>query len=108
MATRKRTRNPTRPGAGWARPIRQIVEIVWSAPVVIGYRAARIVTGGWPPRAPQRREYRRMVQEKVEGLGLAARAAATTRPRDAAVVVGDVLAPIHERVVANRRRLSRG
>lgn len=108
MATGKRTRKGSRPGARWARPVRQIVEIALSAPIVIGHRAARIVTGGWPPRAPQRREYRRMVQEKVEGLGLAVRAAVSTRPRDAAAVVGDVLAPIHERVVANRRRLSRG
>jgi len=107
MATRKRTRSKARAGAQWARPVRQIVEIAWSAPVVIGYRTARMVTGGWPPRAPQRRENRRMVQEKVEALGLAARAAFTTRPQDAAVVVGNVLAPIHQRVVANRRRLSR-
>lgn len=105
MAIGKRTRSGA--GAGWARPVRQLVEIAWSAPVVIGHRAARIVTGGWPPRAAQRREYRRMVQEKVEGLGLAAKAAVSARPRDAAAVVGNVLAPIHQRVVANRRRLSR-
>lgn len=81
----------------WRRPLRQIVEIAWSAPVVIGCRLARI-------RDP--RERRRMVQEKVEALGQAARAAVTTSPRDPALLLGDVLAPVHRRVVANRRRLS--
>lgn len=96
------------PGARWVRPWVQLVEIVWSAPVVIGYRTARMVTGGWPPSARDRREYRRMVQEKVEAVGLASWAAVTTPPRDTAVVLGNVLAPIHRRVVANRRRLSGG
>ncbi len=93
--------------AGWVRPWLQLVEIAWSAPVVIGYRTARIVTGGWPPSARDRREYTRMVQEKVEGFTQAAYAAVTTPPKDTARVVGNVLSPIHRRVVANRRRLSR-
>jgi hypothetical protein len=89
MSTRKQTR--------WARPVRQIVEIMWSAPIVIGHRVARV---------RDRRELRRMVQEKVEGVGQAAWAAVTTSPRDPALLLGNVLAPIHRRVVANRRRLS--
>jgi len=41
----------------------QLVEISWSVPVVISYRTARMVTGGWPPSARDRRELTRMVQE---------------------------------------------
>ncbi len=84
----------------------QLVEISWSAPLVIGYRTGRMMTGGWPPSARDRREYTRMVQEKTEAIGQAAVAALTTTPRDAATVLGNVLAPVHRRVVANRRRLS--
>jgi hypothetical protein len=108
MTTRKRTAGRSLPGAGWVRPWLQLVEIAWSAPLVIGYRTARMMTGGWPPNARDRREYTRMVQEKTEAFGQAAVAAMTTPPRDTARAVGDVLAPVHRRVVANRRRLSRG
>lgn len=92
---------------GWVRPWVQLVEIAWSAPVVIAYRTAGMVAGGWPPSPKARREYRRMVQEKVEGFTQAAAVAVTTPPKDAVRVVGDVLAPVHRRVVANRRRLAR-
>ncbi|GAA3240571.1 hypothetical protein GCM10017691_42850 [Pseudonocardia petroleophila] len=85
----------------------QLVEISWSAPVVIAYRTVGMVAGGWPPSPGARREYRRMVQEKVEGFAQAAVVAVTTPPRDTARLVGDVLAPVHRRVVANRRRLAR-
>ncbi|MBW0117222.1 hypothetical protein [Pseudonocardia abyssalis] len=91
----------------WVRPWVQLAEIAWSAPVVIAYRTAGMVTGGWPPSPKARREYRRMVQEKVEGFTQAAVVAVTTPPKDTARLVGDVLAPVHRRVVANRRRLSR-
>lgn len=94
-------------GTGWVRPWVQLVEIAWSAPVVIAYRTVGMVTGGWPPSPQARREYTRMVQEKVEGFTQAAVVAVTTPPKDTARVVGDVLAPVHRRVVANRRRLSR-
>lgn len=96
------------PGARWVRPWMQLVEITWSAPVVIAYRTARMVSGGWPPSARDRREYARMVQEKAEVFGQAAMAALTTPPKDTAKVLGNVVAPVHRRVVANRRRLSRG
>jgi hypothetical protein len=85
-----------------------MVEIAWSAPLVVGYRTVRLVSGGWPPSARDRREYVRMLQEKVEAFGQAASAAVTAPPRDAARAAGSVLAPVHRRVVANRRRLSRG
>ena len=86
----------------------QLVEIAWSAPVVIAYRTARIVTGGWPPNARDRREYTRMVQEKAEAFRQAAAAAVTTPPKNTSKALGDVLAPFHRRVKANRRRLRRG
>ncbi len=95
------------PGAGWVRPWMQLVEISWSVPVVISYRTARMVTGGWPPSPRDRRELTRMVQEKAEAFGQAAVAAVTTPPKDTAKAVSNVLAPVHRSVVANRRRLTR-
>ena len=96
MASRRRTV----PGAAWVRPWLQLVEIAWSAPVVIGYRTARMMTGGWPPNARDRREYARMVQEKADAFGQAA-VAAMTSP-------ATMVTPVHRRVVANRKRLSGG
>lgn len=96
------------PGAEWVRPWMQLVEIAWSAPVVIAYRTATMATGSWPPSARDRRERTRMVQEKAEAFGQAAAAALTTPPKNTAKAVGNILAPVHQRVVANRRRLSRG
>lgn len=106
MTTRKQTVGGSLPSASWIRPWTQLVEIAWSAPVVISYRTARIMTGGWPPSARDRREYTRMVHEKAEAFGQAALAAMTTPSKDIAKAVGYTLAPIHRRVVANRRRLS--
>ncbi|WP_433781278.1 hypothetical protein ACQPX6_16295 [Actinomycetospora sp. CA-101289] len=107
MTTKKSTAGTSVPGAGWVRPWMQLVELSWSVPVVIGYRTARIVAGGWPPSARDRRELTRMVQEKVETLGKVAVAAVTTPPKDTARAVGNVVAPVHRTVVANRRRLLR-
>ena len=73
---------------------------------VIGYRTARTLTGGWPPSARDRREYRRMWQEKVEAFTQAAVAAATSAPGP--VAAGRALAPVRRRVRGNARRLSRG
>ena len=107
MTTKKGTSKGF-PGAGWVRPWMQVVEIAWSAPVVIAYRTARMVAGGWPPSARDRREYTRMVQEKAQAFGQAAAAAVTMPPKDTATALGNILAPVQRRVVANRRRLSRG
>lgn len=107
MATEKRTTNGSLPGAGWVRPWFQLVEITVSAPVVIGYRTVKLVTGGWPPSARDRRELVRMVQEKAGAFGEAAMAAVTTPPKDTATLVGNVLAPVHRTVVSNRRRITR-
>ena len=86
----------------------QLVEISVSVPVVVGYRTARIAAGGWPPSARDRRELTRMVQEKAAAFSHAALAAVTTPPKDTAAVIGNVLAPVHHTVVANRRRLAGG
>ena len=48
----------------------QICEIAGTAPLVIGYRTARMLTGGWPPSARDRQEYTRMWQEKVEAFAV--------------------------------------
>jgi hypothetical protein len=106
--TSTRTSGVPLPGPGWVKPWFQAAEIAWSAPVVIACRAVRMASGGWPPSARDRREYTRMVQEKVQAFSQAATAAVTTPPKDTAKAVGAVLGPVHRRVVANRRRLSRG
>jgi hypothetical protein len=108
MTTKKRTAVDSLPGAGWVKPWVQLVEIAWSAPVVIAFRTARMAMGGWPPSARDRREYTRMVQEKVEAFSQAALAAVMTPPHDTAKVLGNVVGPVHRRVTANRKRLSRG
>jgi hypothetical protein len=81
----------------------QMCEIAGTAPLVIGYRTAQMLTGGWPPSARDRREYTRMWQEKVEAF---TRAAATAPPGP--VTAGRVLTPVRRRVRGNARRLSRG
>lgn len=95
-------------GADWARAWMQLAEMTWSAPMVIGYRTSRMLTGGWPPSARDRREYTRMWQEKADAFGRAYVAALTTPPTEAAQVFANAVRPVHRRVVANRRRLSRG
>jgi hypothetical protein len=107
MATAQRRNSGSMPGAEWARAWTQLVEITWSAPMVIGYRTGQMLVGGWPPSARDRREYTRMWREKAEAFGQAYVAALTTPPQDAARVVAQVVAPVHRRVVSNRRRLSR-
>ena len=78
-------------------------------PIVIAGKAprptARMLTGGWPPSARDRREYTRMWQEKVEAFTQAAMAAATAAPGP--VAAGRALTPVHRRVRGNARRLSR-
>ncbi len=96
----------TRSGAGWLRPWMQLVEITVSTPIVISYRTARLVLGGWPPNAKERRELQRMVTEKASAFGRAGYAAVVNPPRDTAQFVGNVLAPVHQSVTGNRRRLA--
>ncbi|MDL5158425.1 hypothetical protein [Actinomycetospora termitidis] len=92
---------------GWVRPWVQLVEITVSAPIVIGARTARLVAGGWPPSARDRRELRRMVTEKASAFGQAGWIAVSRPPTDTARFVGDVLAPVQRAVRGNRRRLTR-
>lgn len=94
------------PGAGWVRPWWQLVEISVSAPIVITVRTGRLVAGGWPPDARERRELVRMVREKAEAFATIGVAAVTRPPRDAARTVGGVVGPVHRAVVGNRKRLS--
>ena len=84
----------------------QVCEIACTTPLVIGYRTARMLTGGWPPSARDRREYTRMWQEKVEAFAQAATAAVTAPPGP--VAAGRALTPVRRRVRSNARRLSRG
>jgi hypothetical protein len=100
----KRARAPS--AADWIAPWMQMSEIACTAPLVIGYRTARMFTGGWPPSARDRREYTRMWQEKVEAFARAATTAATAPPGP--VAAGLVLTPVLRRVRGNARRLSRG
>src|SRR6476620_180509 len=98
------TRVPS--ASDWIAPWMQMCEIAATAPLVIGDRTARMLTGGWPPRTRARREYTRMWQEKVEAFTQAATAAATAPP--GAVTAGRVLTPVRRRVRGDARRLSRG
>jgi hypothetical protein len=105
MATSRHvTRSPS--ATDWIAPCMQMCQIGCTAPLVIGYRTARMFTGGWPPSARDRREYTRMWQEKVEAFTQVAVAAATARPGP--VAAGRVLTPVRRRVRGNARRLSRG
>ena len=49
-----------------------------------------------------------MFQEKAEAFGQAAVAAVTTPPKDTAKALGNIVGPVHKRVVSNRRRLAGG
>jgi len=104
MAPRKIARHLS--ATDWITPWMQACEIACTAPLVIGYRTTRMLTGGWPPSARDRREYTRMWQEKVEAFTQAAIAAATATPGP--VAVGRALNPVRRRVRSNARRLSRG
>jgi hypothetical protein len=82
----------------------QVAGIAWVAPQVVAYRTARMLTGGWPPSARDRREYRLMVREKVAAVAEVAAVVTSSRRHTA----GAVLEPVHRRVMANRKRLARG
>jgi hypothetical protein len=103
-SSRRVTRAPS--ATDWIAPWMLMCEIAATAPLVIGYRMARILTGGWPPSARDRRECTRMWQEKVEAFTRAAMAAATAPPGP--VAAGRALTPVRRRVRDNARRLSRG
>jgi hypothetical protein len=95
-------------GADWLKPWIQLTEIAWAAPQVITYRLWRMALGGWPPNRRDSREYSRMGQEKVDAFAESAAALAMAWPAVALSMFGKSIAPVHRRVVANNRRLSRG
>src|SRR3954467_10432681 len=101
---RRRTRVPS--ATDWIAPWIQMREIAATAPLVIGYRTGRMLTGGWPPSARDRREYTRMWQEKVQAFTRAATAALTAPPGP--VAAGRALTPLRRRVRGDARRVSRG
>lgn len=88
-------------GTAWLR----LAEIAVWAPVVIGHRTARMLTGGWPPSARDRREYTRMCTEKASELVRAAGTVVSSTPGPATMV--QVLTPVRNTVRGNARRLSR-
>lgn len=92
---------------GWSGPLVQVGQIAWAAPQVVVHRAVRMVRGGWPPSARDRREYVRMGREKVEGLVEVVTILATSS-RTGSALARQALGPVHRRVLANRRRLARG
>ncbi len=83
-------------------------EIAWAAPQVITYRMMRMMWGGWPPSARDRREYSRMGQEKADAFTQSMMAGAMAWPLAGAAVFEKMLVPVHRRVTANNRRLARG
>ena len=82
-----------------------LAEITMTAPLVIGLRTARLVTGGLSPSARDRREIRRMWVEKADAFSRSAVLAATSVPGPATAAA--VLAPLRTRVRGNARRLVR-
>ncbi|SFN34050.1 hypothetical protein SAMN05216207_10138 [Pseudonocardia ammonioxydans] len=95
----------TRPStAAVVAPWLALAEITMTAPLVIGLRTARLVTGGLFPSARDRREIRRMWVEKADAFSRSAVVAATSVPGPATAAA--VLAPIRTRVRGNARRLA--
>ena len=93
----------------WLNPSIKAWEIAWMAPQVIGYRVARMMTGGWPPSVRDRREYSRMGREKSEAFGHTLTAIVAAEPTaSAGATLNKALAPVHRQVKANHRRLSNG
>lgn len=93
--------------SGWGGPLVQVGQIAWAAPQVVVHRASRMLRGGWPPSARDRREYVLMAREKVEGLVEVATVLATSS-RTGSALAQQALTPVHRRVLANRKRLARG
>lgn len=103
MVTRRSYAVPT--GLEWIPYWTKLVEVAWFAPQVMAYRMAGMWSGSGTAKG--RRENTRMVQEKSEAFAEALLAVWTGRPCLAARTFEQALAPVHRRVVANNRRLSR-
>ena len=107
MPTKSATTFPTVLGLDWVPSWIKAWEIAWAAPQVITYRMVRMMWGGWPPSARDRREYTRMGQEKADAFTQSLTAGAMAWPLASAVAFEKMLAPFHSAVTANNRRLSR-
>jgi hypothetical protein len=107
MPTKSATPFPTAMGLDWVPAWIKAWEIAWAAPQVVTYRMMRMMWGGWPPSARDRREYSRMGQEKADAMTQSLMAGAMAWPMAGAAVFEKMLAPVHTRVTANNRRLSR-
>jgi len=123
------------PASSWGTWMK-LWEVSATAPMVIGHRLAGMAPPGSTPTARQRRESTRMGQEKVEAWSEATLATGqrlfqanlamtalfwrqvwtgaftpaaftATLTRLGPRLLGDSLAPVHRRVVANNRRLSK-
>jgi len=113
---------PAAPATLWNDAVRAS-EIATTAPWVIALRMTRMMTAGLRPDAQQQADNLRMVSEKVEAFAeawwaigwatyvhaLGVMGATTTGRPPAAFpyVMGHALRPVHRRVRANLRRLTR-
>jgi hypothetical protein len=121
----------------WWRMVDDAAKIWFTAPQVIALRSARMLAGGLAPRADDRRELARMVNEKTAAAGESATAMAVqvwrtnwelallplrlwsgmwtgvgrTTPFAAVTAASKIaqsgLAPVRRRVTANAKRLRR-
>ena len=107
MPTKSATPFPTALGLEWIPAWIKSWEIAWAAPQVMTYRMMRMMWGGWPPNARDRREYTRMGQEKADAFTQSVMAGAMAWPTVSAVAFEKMLAPVHSAVTSNNRRLSR-
>jgi hypothetical protein len=107
VVARTRSAHVRPAGAGWLSAWSKLSEIAWTAPQVISYRLWQMAWAGWPPSGRDRREYSRMGQEKVDAFAESAAALAMAWPATAAAMLNKSVAPVHRRVRANHRRLSR-
>ncbi len=90
----------------WLAPCVQMCEMAFVAPQVVAYRTSRMVAGGWPPTARERREYTRMVTEKVEAVGQVAGAMVAFSAGAGPTPLITTIDSLHRKVMANHRRLS--
>ena len=107
MPTKSATPLPTALGLEWIPAWIKSWEIAWAAPQVMTYRMIRMMWGGWPPNARDRREYTRMGQEKADAFTQSMMAGALAWPMVSAAAFEKMLAPVHSAVTSNNRRLSR-
>lgn len=114
-----------------AKPLAvQMAELALAAPQVVGHRVTRMALAGASPSARDRREFHQMGAEKLAAMGeswfamwvqafhaqqqlalgmmkTAALPTTAALTRAGLGVLGHGLAPVHQRAVANSKRLAR-